>query len=177
MPSCSQTLAGIAKDCAPNMGGIVEVLLANKADIASIGTADDMVNAITMESTAKFHRYNFKPNTSNMASTFQVNQENGTTYVQTLLQLVFNRMETAKRVEVTALAQGELCAIVKDANGVYWFLGFDAPLFINAGDGQTGTARGDRNGYSITLEDDSRELPYEVNVGTGGVDIDSIVAA
>ena len=31
-----------------------------------------------------------------------------------------------------------------------------------AGEGVTGTARGDRNGYSITLQDTSLEMPYEV---------------
>lgn len=175
---CSQTLAGIPKDCASNMGGIVLAMLANKADVASVTLTDNKVSAITMATGAKFYKYNFKPNTSNLASTYQVNNENGTTYVQSLLQLVFNRMETSKRVEVSALAQGELVAIVKDANGLYWFLGYDAPLFLNAGDGQTGTARADRNGYSITLEDDSREMPYEVNVGSGSgqVNLEDIVA-
>ena len=175
---CSQTLAGIPKDCASNMGGILVAMLANKSDVASVALTDNKISAITMASGKKFYKYNFKPNTSNFASTYQVNNENGTTYVQTLLQLVFNRMETAKRVEVSALAQGELVAIVQDANGLYWFLGYDAPLFLNAGDGQTGTARADRNGYSITLEDDSHDLPFEVNVGTGTgqVNLDDIVA-
>jgi hypothetical protein len=31
-----------------------------------------------------------------------------------------------------------------------------------AGEGVTGTARSDRNGYSITLQDTSLEMPYEV---------------
>jgi hypothetical protein len=66
-------------------------------------------------------------------------------------------------VAISALAQGELCAIVKDANGLYWFLGNEEPLILSAGDGLTGTARGDRNGYSITLQDVSTELPVEVD--------------
>jgi hypothetical protein len=105
-----------------------------------------------------------------------VNAQNGTKYVQTDLLLVFNRMETAKRVEIMAMAQGELVAIVKDANGSYWFLGKDEPLVLSAGDGLTGTARADRNGYSATLQDNSLELPYEVLVGDGGVDLDAITA-
>lgn len=172
---CSQTLNGILQDCAANMGGIVEVYLANKAEVTA-SLSDGKVTSITMASSAKFHKYQFKPGVSSMSSNYQVNQENGTKFVQTDLLLVFNRMETAKRVEVVAMAQGELAAIVKDANGLYWFLGMDEPIVLNAGDGLTGTARADRNGYSVTLQDNSKEMPYEVLVGTGGVDLDSIVA-
>ena len=40
-----------------------------------------------------------------------------------------------------------------------WYLGHDEPLTLNAGDGLTGTARADRNGYSVTLRDNSLEMP------------------
>lgn len=175
--ACSQTLSGISNDCASNMGGIVEVYLANKADVSSVTITSSKVTAISMNSTAKFKTYHFRPNTSSMSSNYQVNQENGTSYVQTDLLMVFNRMETAKRIEVTAMAQGELCAIVKDANGLYWMLGIDNPLVLSAGDGLTGTARADRNGYSVTLQDNSLEMPVEILTGTGGVDLSTIVAA
>ena len=82
-------------------------------------------------------------------------------------------MDTTKRIEISALAQGELAVIVKDANGAYWFLGKDAPVKASAGDGLTGTARADRNGYSITLQDNSLELPLEVDAEI----VDDLVAA
>ena len=78
------------------------------------------------------------------------------------LLLQFNRMETTKRVEMSALAVNDLVAIVKDANGIYWYLGYDEPVNASAGDGQTGTARGDANRYTITLQDNSKEMPMEV---------------
>ena len=94
-----------------------------------------------------------------MSSNYAVNAENGTTYVETDLLMVFNRMDTTKRLEIVALAQGELVAIVEDNNGNMWYLGHDEPLTLNAGDGLTGTARADRNGYSVTLRDNSLEMP------------------
>lgn len=174
---CSQTLSGIANDCAANMGGISEVYLANKSDIASVTVTSSKVTAITMQSSAKFKTYKFRPNTSSMSSNAQVNQENGTTYWQTDLLMVFNRMDTTKRVEVVAMAQGELVGIVKDCNGLYWFLGLENPLLLSAGDGLTGTARADRNGYSVTLQDNEPEPPVEILTGTGGVDLSTIIAA
>lgn len=144
------------------MGGIVRVLLANRDDVASITVTTDAISAITMVSTKTFKEYNFRPNTSNMTSNWQISAENGVSYVQTDLVMVFNRMETTKRVEISAMALADLVAIVQDANGKYWYLGYDNPLHLSAGDGQTGTARSDRNGYSVTLQDDSLALPMEV---------------
>ena len=77
-------------------------------------------------------------------------------------------MNTTARVELTALSLADLRVIVKDANGLYWFLGYDEPVNASAGDGQTGTARSDANRYTITLEDTSAEMPMEVD--------DSIIA-
>lgn len=174
--SCTQTLSGIARDCANSLGGIVEVYIANYDDVTAVTKTTGKVTAITMASSAKFKKYQFRPGICSMTSTGQVNKENGTNYVQTLLDLVFNRMETTKRVEVMALVQADAAVIVKDANGLYWYLGETEPVTINAYDGATGAARADRNGYHLVLEDNNPELPAEILTGTGGVDIDSIVA-
>ena len=174
--ACSQTLSGLVHDCSPSMGGIKTVYLANKADVASITETSGKITAITMETAKYFHKYDFQKNAGSLSSNWQINNDNGVRYVQSDLLLVFSKMETTKRVEVSAMAAGELCAIVEDNNGVYHFLGKDEPLVISAGDGLTGAARGDRNAYSITLQDNSLDLPEEVLVGTGGVDLSTIVA-
>ena len=159
---CTQTLSGLAKDCAGNIGGIVAVWLANFEDVSAVTVADNKVSAITMASTAKFKKYNFKPGTGSMSSTLNKDNAAGTSYVSTDLVLQFNRMETTKRVEMTALSQGELMAIVKDANGIFWLLGRNEPLLSSAGDGQTGTARGDGNRYTLTLQDNDATFPFEI---------------
>lgn len=160
---CTQTLSGLVKDCAANMGGIVEVLIANHADVSSVAVSDGMIGTITMAQSAKFKRYNFAKNTGSLTSTYTLDPASGVKYVTTDLLLQFNRMETSKRVEITALALGDLAVICKDANGKYWYLGKDEPVNASAGDGQTGTARSDANRYTITLQDNSLEMPYEVD--------------
>ena len=145
------------------MGGILEVLLANRDDVASVKAETGKISGITMEASAKFKKYTFARNTGSMTSTYTIDQASGVKYVTTDLVLQFNRMETTKRVEITALSVNDLVAIVKDANGVYWYLGYDEPVNASAGDGQTGTARGDANRYSITLQDISKEMPMEVD--------------
>ena len=161
--ACNQTLSGLVKDCSPSMGGIIEVLLANREAVSAVTADAGKVTEITMASSAKFKRYTFARNTGSMTSTYTIDQASGVKYVTTDLLLQFNRMETAKRVEISALAVNDLVAIVKDANGIYWYLGYDEPVNASAGDGQTGTARGDANRYTITLQDNSKEMPMEVD--------------
>ena len=158
--ACTQTLAGITRDCLGNNGGIKTVWLANYDDVSSLTEAAGAITAVTMAASKKFYKYEFPRNTSSMSSNYAVNAENGTSYVETDLLMVFTRMDTAKRLEIVAMAQGNLVAIVEDNNGNKWYLGHDFPVTINAGDGLTGTARGDRNGYSVTLRDESAELPF-----------------
>lgn len=155
------------------MGGIVEALIANHADVSAVTETAGKITAITMASSAKFHRYQLPRNTGSLSSNYTIDDTTGAKFVASDLVLQVNRMNTVKRIEISALAQGELAVIVKDANGVYWFLGKDAPVKASAGDGLTGTARADRNGYSITLQDNSLELPLEVDAEI----IDALIAA
>ena len=91
---CSQTLAGIARDCSSNMGGIKEVYIANFADVDSVTVTSGVITAITMASSKKFYKYAFAPNSSNLASNWKVNAENGTKYVESNLTMVFNKMDS-----------------------------------------------------------------------------------
>ena len=166
--SCTQTLAGLAKDCNANRGGIVEVLIANFDDVTAITITSGVVTGITMDTGKKFKVYSFAKNTGNLTSTYTIDPASGVKFVTSQLLLQFNRMNTTARVELTALALADLRVIVKDANGTYWLLGKDEPVNASAGDGQTGTARSDANRYTLTLEDNSAEMPIEVD--------DSIIA-
>ena len=168
---CTQVLSGLAADCSGNIGGIKNVYIANHADVSGITVTSDKISAITMVSTAKFKKYAFKRGTGSMASTLNVDATAGTNYVSTDLVLQFNRMETTKRVEMTALAQGELACIVEDMNGKFWFLGKDEPVSASAGDGNTGTARSDGNRYTLTLQDNGETWPLEIDAAAVTTDI------
>lgn len=170
--ACSQTLNGLLRDCEGSVGGIAQVLLANFDDVTGVTVSDDIITAISMANSAKFKKYDFRPNTGSMTSTMLRNLENGSLYWQTDLVLAFSKMETVKRIEINAMAINDMVSIVKDMNGKYWYLGKDEPIIATAGDGQTGTARADRNGYGITLQDNSRQTPFEVDESI----IDALIA-
>lgn len=161
--ACNQTLNGLIRDCEHSMGGVTDVLITHKDNIAGVTITDGKISAIDKAEESKFYKYFFARNTASATSTYTIDHTTGVKFVTTDLVMIFNRMETTKRVEVTALAQNELVVIYKDANGKYWYLGYNEPVMMSAGDGMTGTARADRNGYSVTLQDNSHEMPYEVD--------------
>jgi hypothetical protein len=160
---CNVNIAGLCKDCEASRGGIVEVYAANYGDVTpTVSASTETITSLTVASGASFYKYEFRKGTGSMTSTLTIDSANGTNYVATELVLQFSRMETRKRIEMAALAVGELVFIVKDANGKYWYLGFDEPVTASAGTGQTGQAIGDGNFYSITLLDNANTFPYEV---------------
>lgn len=163
------TLHGIVQDCNGNLGGVSEVWLARRDDVASVVTAETTVSgftypeisAITMETGANFVHYYVRKNTSSLSSTLNVS-DNGSTYVSTELNLVFARMDAQKRLEMNALSYEDLVALVKTANGNWIYLGYDNPVSRSAGTGETGVQKSDNNQYTITLTDESTEWPYFV---------------
>lgn len=176
MAYCNQTLAGISLDCTNSLGGIKTVYIANYGDVVKpeIDEASGQITGVTMRTTdengeplaenllPKFKPYQFRKQTGSMTSTLNVDETAGINYVSTELSLVFTKMETAKRLEMTALAKAQLAVIVKDSNNKYWYLGKDDYVSSTAGSGNTGTAKGDSNNYSLTLTDESDTYPYEI---------------
>lgn len=169
--ACSlQTLAGLAGSCEGSKGGIVRAYIANFNDISAwtfvntTGTTPvrESVSAITMNSGKTFYEYNFKKNVGSMTSTLNVDDAAGVNFVQTDVVLQFSRMDTTKRLEMSALSLNDLVAVVVDANSKYWCLGIDEPVSASAGNGQTGQNRTDGNYYQITLQGNDDTYPMEL---------------
>lgn len=162
---CAKTLTGMGLDCRESVGGIKEVYILGDRSEATVNGPEltDAITSITLkEGSDKFLPYKFRKQTGSMVSTINTSEENGTTFVQTDVTLVFHKMEAKKRLEISALMVGDCAMLVKDGNNKYWYLGLDEPVTLTAGTAGTGTAKGDKNGYDLTLTDLSNSLPYEV---------------
>ena len=167
MATCSQTLKGLPVQCDTSKGGIKEVYIASMPESGVTLTYDSAETVVTAISGCSFYKYNFKRNTGSMTSTLNVDAANGTNYVSTDLVLQFNKMETAKRIEMSALSLGELLVVCVDSNNKAWVLGIDEPVSASAGTGQTGQAKSDGNYYQITLQANDDTYPKEY---TGDLD-------
>ena len=160
MAYCTVSLSGLSMDCNTNVGGIRSAYITSYKD----GIFTESAGTITgVDSGTTWYQYNFKKDTGSFTSTLNVDAANGVNYVSSEINLVFARMESTKRLEMKALALGELAVVVKDANGKYWAFGVEESVVASAGTGETGTARGDANQYTITLLDNSSSFPMELS--------------
>lgn len=154
----SITLANIAKDCESNIGGIKKVWLTLwQEDMFTVSGS----TVTGVKSGTTWYEYSFRKNTGSFEST-QTISDTGNNYFTNTLTMVFSRMETAKRTAVQALSIGEVAGIILDCNGKYWCFGQDEAGVSAGNSGATGTAKSDTNAYTVVLNDESLELPMEV---------------
>ena len=175
--ACTQySLKGIARGCKESIGGIVKVWVNADYDTArgSVALVEGVENQakVTTPDVKGWKVFNFFKNTGSMTSTLNVSETAGSSFT-TEVSLTFMKQDSAKRLEMLGLLLGQCMVIVKDANGKYWVLGWDSPVEASAGTAVTGTASTDLNGFTVTLKDDSKLLPYEVIQGTE--DLEGIV--
>lgn len=172
--SCTYTFAGQLLDCKESSGGVKEVYIIDASYLEgyTVDPTTKKVLTITLTSGQLFNTYQLRKQTANMLTTINTSDENGTTFYQT--DTVFNipKMEAAKRLELLALAVGNMVVIVRDNNGLYWIMGLENPVTLTAGTAGTGTAFGDANQYSYTLTELNTVAPREVTqaILTGIID-------
>lgn len=162
--SCTpMSLTGIALDCG-NVGGLSVVYITDIANVASVAIVDGEVTGITMVSGATFKTFNFRKGNANWVSTGARDDAAGTSSNSTVVELKFNKMETAKRKDLEALAKGNSYVIAKDNNGLYWLIGYSTTNSYAAGSltANTGANLADPNQYTLTLTAECPESPIQI---------------
>lgn len=159
----SFTLNGLNATCKEGKGGILKVWLAPFDDVEY--TPDASNNTISIADVQAFKCYAFRRNSASATTTGQYNDNAGNTQATDLV-MDFMKQDAVKRLEISALLQSATCAIYKDANNVYHFIGATYPVEPNANEAATGQAITDPNHYSITLHDEDDHLPYILDAST-----------
>lgn len=147
--ACALT-SGYTLDCRDSIGGIVEIYFIEAGNVSSITEASGVVTTITKASGKVFRKYEQDQDTAFFVENLNSNVQNGSLFYQQELTIVCNKMQTATRNELLLLNKNRLIAVAKDANGAYWLLGKTRFLHATAGNSGSGTASGDRNGYTFT---------------------------
>jgi hypothetical protein len=150
-------------DCKDSLGGITEVYFIAAADVSSTTEASGVITALVKASGKKFFKYELVKGTSQLVENVNANVENGTIFYAPELTIVLNKLQTNTRNEILLLAQNTLVAVAKDNNGAFWYLGKQRGLDLTGGSAGTGTAIGDRSGYTLTFTGAEAALAPSVN--------------
>lgn len=152
----------ICKGCRDNVGGIKAAYIVAGCVTGTTVNGDGEI--LTVGATGgTVYEFQVEKNTSSFVETITPSLENGTVFYQQDLTLVFFKLQQAIRNQIRLLAQNtNLKVFVETNDGSIFYLGEDFGMYLSAGTGESGTAFGDRNGYSITLQglekDPAREL-------------------
>lgn len=159
------TLIGINAKCDTSAGGIKRVLLAQKDDVTNINVDETtgVIDTITMASGKYFVQWLFRKNTGNYSTSLTSDPAIGAQAVTTDLNLQFTKAEATKRLEIQSAINAAAVVIIEDMYGQYILLGLDNEVTVTAVNQQSGTAISDLNGYTLTLQDVSLELPHFVD--------------
>jgi hypothetical protein len=162
--------AGLAKDCAPNSGGIQRIALANVADITTISQTSGTIDTITMNGSAVFFEIQVEQDSAEW-------RENGELVNGSLKYTQELEFYVRKNNATTAAALREigenLCgmvAIVLDTNGLHHVIGWsenlqlERPLKLASEAQTTGKELTDQAGSVITLTAMSDEKCYPSSV-------------
>lgn len=159
--ACSVTLANYnLGECYSSKGGIKTVWVGVYQDNAftlSGETVTGFASAVT------WYKQELRRGTGSLTSTFNYDETNGSSFVQTDAVFQYGKMDKENRIQMNALSKGDLIAVVADCNGEYYALGVEEPVKATAGTGQTGTARSDGNYYEITLSDYCSKYPAHLD--------------
>lgn len=147
--ACALT-QGFVLDCKESVGGIKSVRFVEFDNATATYAAG--VATLTMATGKKFWKYAQVRETSSFTETITANVQNGTIFYSQELTVILNKLAAATRNEILLLAKNRLMAIVEDMNGSFWLLGAKNGLDITGGNSATGTASGDRNGYTLTFQ-------------------------
>jgi len=165
--ACTVTLADIAYSCDDlGIGGILELHIANRSDAdtaLTYDTADRLVSAATAVTGVVELSFSNKDGFSVFSEVKTVNADGTTTTVPTI-SVELPKMDATKITALNDIAKGgaELVAFVKTAAGTYHVSGLDYGLYASTVDGNSGTGRGEKNRFQLTLTGEENGLSYSI---------------
>ena len=125
----------------------------------------ESINNLAINTTATHPQYwveyHFRKNTCSAGSEMTVN-DNGTHYFTNTVNMVFAKQDTPKRLNIEAIASGDVAVIYEDGNGKYWLMNPKDEVNLSTATSETGTAVGDANQYTLTLSQNSANMPFEI---------------
>jgi hypothetical protein len=161
--------SGLQLGCSDGIGGIKKIYIVGGAtgDITSVSTTDDgSITGSTVASGTTIYGFELKRNTSSLVQSVAKSFENGTIHFQQVLTAVFFKYDQLKRNQLKVLSQNDKIEIIAvDQNDVQYYLGQTNGMYLSGGDAGTGTAYGDRNGFSLIFTG-QEPVPASVISGT-----------
>jgi hypothetical protein len=152
--------------CDVGTGGTKEIYIIELENISTYTESSGTLTAITKVTSKLFRKYQLVLETANFEEDITGNRQNGTVFYGQKGTIILNKQQVATRNEILLLAKNNLAIVIKDNNLTYRLYGREFGLKLETGTAATGTAWGDRNGYTLNFSGKELELAPFVNDAT-----------
>ena len=142
--------SGFLLECNEGVGGVKEVFFCNWEDFQS-GITLDVNGIIDGLPTATIFRYQPNRNTGALTVVPTANLENGTLFYDQTVELTLGKLSNDKKKELENMSKAKLAVFIRLYDDQVLMVGRTDGAFLTTGSYQSGKAKGDLNGYQITV--------------------------
>lgn len=144
--------------CDVGTGGAKECYIIELENVTGVTESSGTLTAITKAAGKIFRKYQLVLETANFEENIVGNRANGTIFYDQKGTIILNKQQVAVRNEIMLLAKNNLIVVIQDNNDTYRMYGRQYGLRLETGSAATGTAWGDRNGYTLNFTGKEPEL-------------------
>jgi hypothetical protein len=155
---------GFTLDCKDGIGGIKQIVLVDKTAVTSFTLdASEVVTLILGPSAGDLYTYELPTQTGSFEETINFNRDNGTVFYTQTVNIMLQKLSSAKRLELQNVAQARVIVFVQDTNNNWWAVGYEYGADLSTGTAATGTVLGDMNGYTLAFTHEAAKRAYKLN--------------
>lgn len=161
----SDITTGYSRPDADNIGGVDEIVVAQLEDIDKTNStiSDGEITALAMNSTKKGYRFFLEENLTNFQDVLTITEGNGTRMADQTVTMILNDMKKSTRNNLMDVATNWVVLFMKTSQGTWKVLGWDYGLKMRTGSGDSGTAKADRNGFTVAFGGQQKGLAYDID--------------
>jgi hypothetical protein len=166
--------AGRLTPCKDSLGGIKNLYLVDFGDptFAINENGSDEITDIT--GSFQYAKYEVKGDAS-METTLTSSRENGTTFFEQNITANLRKLTKEDNKELKLMAYGRPHVLIQTRDDKFFWVGVENGCEVTGGTAVTGTALGDLQGYTLTLQAMERFYPNEFVTTTPPTDADPFV--
>lgn len=152
---------GFTLDCKDGIGGIKKIILCDTVTSLTLD-ANEIVTDIVGAIAGDLYTYELPTQTGSFEETINFNRDNGTVFYTQTVNVMLQKLSSAKRLELQTVAQGRPIVFVNDSNDNWWAVGYEYGADLSTSTAGTGTALGDMNGYTLAFVHETPKRAYKL---------------
>lgn len=152
-------LTGFTLACNEGVGGVKEIFVANWCNFQTGIVIGEDGTITGLPSGREIYRYQPNKNTGALTITPTPSLENGTLYYVQAVELTLGKLANDKKQELEKLSKAKVIVFVRLYDDQILCVGRTDGAFLTAGSYQSGKAKGDLNGYTLTLTAEEPGMP------------------